>query len=164
MKKVTKFKKNPTKAPLKVDLGYKDLPELRKFPWKWADRSVEELKCSDVLHYIPARDRGKFMDELYRILAPKAQATIIVAYYSTTLAVADYMLEWPPMCEQSFLYFNKEWRVANGVPHELKADFDFTYGYLMPPDVANRTQEQQTFQVKHYNNTVTRLQVVLTKK
>ncbi len=150
-------------SPIKLDLGYPDLKKLMSFPWPWADESVEEFKCADVLHYVPARQRGQFMDELYRVLTPEGQATIIVAYYSTVLAYADYMLEWPPMCEQSFLYFNKEWREQNKVPHPLKANFSYTYGFILPADVSSRAQESQSFYVKHYLNTVTRLQVVMTK-
>lgn len=161
---VKKHKRAVVETPLKLVLTYVDLPKLLKFPWPWKDGSIEEMSITDCFHYVPAGDRGRFMEELYRVLVPEGKALIIVAYYSTALAFADYHLEWPPVCEQSFLYFNKGWREANKLPYEIKADFDFTYGYLMTPDTASRSAEVQTFHVKNYLNTVQRLQVALTKK
>ena len=161
---VRKIKKPKTEKPIKLSLAYPDLSTLLEFPWAWTDNSVEEFLCTDVMHYVPGKLRPRFMDELYRILIPGGKATIIVAYYSTSLAFADYNLEWPPLCEQSFLYFNKGWRDANKLPYPVKCDFDFTYGYILVPEVATRSTEVQTFQVKSYLNTVQRLQVILTKR
>jgi hypothetical protein len=162
---VTKMKKAKKAATVeKVDLSYEDRVALLTFPWKWADGSVEEFKASDIFQYVPAGKRYRFMDELHRVLRPDAKATIVVNYYSSTGSYADPLIEWPPVCEQSFLYFNKEWREVNKViAPETVSDFDFTYGYALDAETAGRTQDVQVYQVKHYLNSVTRLQVVLTK-
>ena len=161
--------KKPTKRitpdkPIKLELTYADLSKLSKFPWPYKDASVEEFSITDVFHYIPALDRGKFMEELYRVMTDGGKCIIVCAYYSTMLAYADFHLEWPPVCEQSFLYFNKGWREANKLPYTLKCDFDFSYGYIPNPDLQNRNAETQSFQIKSYLNTVQRLQVALTKR
>ena len=162
MSRKQKRKKEPD--PVKLELGYTDISKLRKYPWLWADGSVAECTITDVFHYIPARERASFMDELYRVLVVGGKATMITAYYSTAMAIADFNLEWPPICEQSYLYFNREWRENNKLPYKINADYDFTYGYLLVPDVAGRSNEVQTFQVRSYLNTVQRLQVALVKR
>ena len=91
--------------------------------------------------------------------------TVIVPYWSSPRAVQDPTHQWPPIVEQSFLYFNAEWRKANKLEHYLgKCDFDFTYGYLAEQDTANRSQESQQFWVKHYIGAVNDLQVNLVKR
>lgn len=150
-----------------VDLynGAKHHLDLRKFPWKWKSGSVEEIHCSHFLEHVPGPERIPFMDEVWRILIPGGKATFIVPYWSSPRAVQDPTHAWPPLTEQSFLYFNKGWREQNKLEHYLgKCDFDFTYGYLAEQDTANRAQEAQMFRIKHYLSAVNDLQVVLTKR
>ena len=155
---------NVERIPVIVETGFKDTALLNTFPWSWDDESVDEFKCVDAFCYVPAHQRPIFMDELYRILSVGGRGTIIVPYYATALAVADYAMEWPPLSEHSFLYFNKKWREANSVSDRpIKADFDFTYGYLLEPDIATRATEQQADQVKHHWNVAQRLQMNLIK-
>ena len=137
--------------------------ELTKFPWPYKDSSVSELTCIHRLEHIPARLRIPFMEEVYRILDKGASATFVTAYWTSPRSIQDPSAEWPPFCEQSFLYFNKGWRAINQLS-EIKCDFDFTYGYDVDPETAARNQESQTFWLKHYNNTATDLRVVLTKR
>lgn len=146
-----------------LEFGFKDIVKMSAFPWEWEDASIDEIKLVDIFSFIKAKDRPIFMDELYRILVVGGKASIIVPYYSTALAFSDYAAEWPPICEQSFLYFNKAWRKANELNRPVKADFDFTYGYVLAPEVATRAQEVQSNQVKNYWNTVQRLQVNMIK-
>jgi hypothetical protein len=137
--------------------------DLLKFPWPYADASVESVSCIHKLEYIPARLRIPFMEELYRILIPSGKVTVIACYWTSPRSIQDPAVEWPPLAEQSFLYFNKGWRENNKLP-PIKADFDFGYGYSVEPEVAGRNQESQAFWIKHYLNTATDLQLVLTKR
>src|SRR3970040_2308188 len=69
--------------------------DLLKFPWPWADASVDEIHCSHFIEHIPLRDveerdllaphhpyLGKdllfaFFDEAYRVLRPDSHMTVI---------------------------------------------------------------------------------------
>jgi hypothetical protein len=151
------------KKLLKLDLSYADRAKLLHFPWQWQDGSVEEFKCAEVFQYVPGRKRLPFMEELYRVLAPEGKATILTAYYASAMAFADYELEWPPVCEQSFLFFNKKWRETNNITAPIKCDFEFGYGFAWSPEVAARSTEVQAEFLKSRLNVAQKLQVVLTK-
>src|SRR5882724_4760737 len=125
--------------------------------------SIHELTCAGVFEYIPGKLRGKFMDEVHRVLAPNGKATFTVPYWNSNRAFQDYRYEWPPLCEQSFLYFNKGWREANKLELGLKCDFDFTYGYAWEAATAARNDETRAFNTRYYSNCVDAAQLVLTK-
>lgn len=125
--------------------------------------SVDELFYHYGLQRLSGAKRAKFMEELYRVLKVGAKATVVTPYYSSMRAIMDYCYEWPPICEMSYLYFNKGWREANKVP-DLKCDFDFTYGYTPENDMAAKATDVQAHWVKHYLNSALDLQVTLTKR
>ena len=134
------------------------------FPWEYEDKSVQEISVIGVLEFIPGNLRGKFMDELYRILSDDGKVIILVPYWSSARAYQDYRTEWPPFCEQSFLYFNKGFRDANQlIDTGLTCDFDFTYGYAFDVEANARSMDSKPFWVKRYTNTVDCLQINLTK-
>lgn len=160
MKKQRKGRE-PKRTPL-LDLAAAEYP-LTKFPWPYGDGAVEEVNCIHKLEYIPARLRIPFMEELWRILTVGGKVNIVACYWSSPRAIQDPSAEWPPFCEQSFLYFNKGWREQNQLP-AIRCDFDFTYGYQIDPETAGRSTESQAFWIKHYTNTVTDLQLVLVKR
>jgi SAM-dependent methyltransferase len=145
-----------------------------KFPWPWADNSVDELHCSHFLEHVPGGHpveyggtgiRHRFVDEMYRVLKPGGTATIIVPYNRSPRAAQDPFHAWPPLEPESFMYFNKQWRVNNGLDHyPIKSDFDFTYGYGMYPGWAARSEESRNFALAHYWNVAADLHVVLTKR
>ena len=128
------------------------------------NESIEEISCEHLFHLVPGPFRGQFMDELFRVLVKDGKLNISVPYYSHMRAVQDFMHAWPPVCEASFLYFNKEWREQNKIDYPMICDFNFTYGYQVDPETANKNDETRTFWIKHYTNAVTDLQVVMTKK
>lgn len=131
---------------------------------KYADESVEEAKVEHVFHLIPGPLRGKFMDELYRVLIVGGKIAISTPYWSHMRAVQDFMHAWPPVCEASFLYFNKEWRKLNRIDYPMVCDYDYAFGYSVDQETANRNEETRAFWIKHYGNTATDLQVTLTKR
>jgi len=137
--------------------------DLLKFPWPIESGSVKEISCVHKMEYIPANKRIPFMEEVCRVLASEGTMTVLVCYYNSARAIQDPSAEWPPYCEQSFLYFNKGWREQNQLP-PIRCDFDFTYGYSADYETQNRSTEAQAFWVKHYTNAVLDLQLVLTKR
>lgn len=150
------------KKELELEYGYNDRAKLLK-PWTLADKSAKRLKVVDVLQYVPASKRVWFMEEVYRVLADGGEATFVVNYYASAMAVADPEAEWPPLCEQSFLFFNKKWRENNKIGGKIKCDFDFNYGFAWAPDVASRSTEVQSDFARYRLNVIQKLQVVMTK-
>lgn len=141
-----------------VDLVY----DLENFPWPFEDSSVDEVVCS---HYVEhTKDLMKFMNELYRIMKPGAKAMIYAPYYNSMRSWQD-PTHTRAISEATFLYFNKDWRVANRLDHyPIVADFDFSYGYSITADWANRAEEARSFAIRHYTNVVNDIQVMLTRK
>lgn len=165
-----------TKQPkIKLDLSYGPLPDGHqyqripkldpiKFPWPLKDESVEEAFSGYLLNRIPAKLRGKFMDELYRVLVPSGKAIIVVPYWSSPRAIQDATSEWPPLCEQSFLYYNKQFREINKERNTCTCDFEAVAGYALEQETVGRNDDTRPFWMKHYLNTVNDLHVTLTKK
>jgi|SRR5882672_1716226 len=132
---------------------------------KLANDSVDEVFSSHFFEHLSGPERMPFMDEMWRVMKPGAKATIITPFYSSSRAVQDPTHAWPPVCEASYLYFNKKWRDDNRLDHyPIACDFDFTCGYGIDGEVALRSEDYQRFAVKHYINSVLDLQVVLTKR
>lgn len=148
----------------------KDVEEYTVFPWDYEDDSVKKITCIGVLEFVPGKLRGEFMDEIYRILVPcldqskdDGKVTVAVSYWNTARGVQDFRYEWPPLCEQSFLYFNKGWRETTKLGLDIKCNFSFTYGYTPEAETAARNEESRAFYIKHYTNSVDALHVVLAK-
>ncbi len=133
--------------------------------YKLNDDSVDEVFSSHFFEHLSGPERMPFMDEMWRVMKPGAKATIITPFYSSSRAIQDPTHAWPPVCEASYLYFNKKWRDDNKLSHyPIVADFDFTLGYGLDAEVSLRNEEHQRYAVKHYINSVLDLQVVLTKR
>lgn len=142
-----------------LDLAKEDLAK----PLPYANDSVKKISCVHKLEYMTGPQRVAFMEEAWRVMEDGGEMTVIAFYWSSARGIQDPFLAWPPLCEQSFLYFNKGWREANGVP-PMNCDWDFGYGYQIDAETANRNAETQAFWIKHYANTVNDVQVVLTKR
>lgn len=158
-------------ALLKLNLGFQEVEGFTKidfdplkFPWPLKNESVEELVSPMQMNYIKADRRLPYVEEIYRVLISGGKAHVWVPYYTSMRAVQDYAAEWPPFCEASFCYFNKDWVKLNHPDRVLKCDFDFTYGYQADPETANKNDETRNFWIKHYTNSVLDLRVVLVKK
>lgn len=139
--------------------------DLRKTPWPWKSGSVESTFSSHFLEHLDGPQRIVFMDELWRVLRIGGTALFVTPYWASMRAVQDPTHAWPPIAESSYLYFNKEWRKANGLDHYLgKCDFDYTYGYSVSPAWAGRNEEARNNAIAHYVNAVMDLHVTLTKR
>lgn len=136
--------------------------DLEVHPWPFADASVDEARASHYVEHV--HDLVGFMNELYRVMKPGAQATIITPYYTSVRAFQD-PTHVRFMSEMSYLYFNQEWLKNNGLDHYgITADFDFTYGYAINGDWVTRADEARAFAIRHYWNVVDDLIVTLTAR
>jgi predicted SAM-dependent methyltransferase len=173
-------------APVKLDLGcgkhlkegfigvdkFKDtqadiVHDLLQFPWPFQDESVDEIHCSHFLEHVPGKLRGAFLDEVFRVLKTGSKVAFIVPAYNHQRAVQDFTHEWPPICPNSFWYFNRAWREANGLTHgdyDLACDFDLQISGAMEPAWSTRSLEAQAFASAHYMNITADLWAVLTKR
>jgi len=136
--------------------------DLESYPWPIESDSVEEVFCSHYIEHTP--DIIKFMEELYRILKKDGKAKFIAPYYTSMRCWQDPTHK-RAISEASFLYYNKEWRKNNKLDHyPITCDFDYTYGYDMDAEFANKHDEARNFAIKHYWNVVNDIHVVLTKR
>lgn len=147
--------------------------DLEKYPWDFIpDNSVDELTCSHYVEHV--KDLIPFIDEIYRIMKSpwvnkdgekvNSKVTIVAPYYSSMRAMQD-PFHIRPICEATFLYYNKQWRDTNKLDHYgIKSDFDFSYGYALLPEWAARSQEARDFAIKHYMNVITDIYVTLVKR
>ena len=150
------------KAKHKVDLF--------KFPWPFADNSVDEIHASHFLEHIPSREvelrdlSGKdqsylgqdmlfaFMDECYRIMKTDAWMHIVVPSGRSNRAF------WDPthrrfFMQETFLYFAAEWRKMNGLDHyRVKCNFGVECTHSLPNEENLRTPEVQQTRFQHYWN------------
>lgn len=166
---------NPAEI-LKLDLSYGELPADHPFKridgfnpvvdkvWPFRDATIEEAFSSGLFQRVPKAMRGVFMDELWRVMKTGAKCTMIVPYWSSVRAIQDPMAEWPPLCENSFLYFNRKFREDNKLNSPWKSDFEFQYGYGLDQETATKTDELRPFWAKHYLNAVNDLHLVLVKR
>lgn len=145
--------------------GVDRVHDLLVFPWPFAAQSCEALRASHFFEHVPGRLRGSFMDEAWRVLIPQGTFTVITPYFASMRSIQDFTHEWPPVCEASFLYFNKEWRNQNGLSHyPVQCDFDFSYGYSIEPGWAMRSQESRDFALRHYWHVALDLHVTLVRR
>lgn len=138
------------------------------YPWPFKDGEVTEVNCSHFFEHIQGLDRPNFMDEMYRVMAVGAEATFITPCESANRAIQDFSHAWPPVCPETYLYFNKEWRVNNKLTHglyDIKCNFNYTYGYSTygAPRYNNSNVEMQTYMWSHLRNGPADTWVKLTK-
>lgn len=136
--------------------------DLEKFPWPFEDNSVDEIFCSHYIEHTP--DLISFANEIYRIMKVGAKAEIIAPYYSSIRAWQD-PTHLRAISENTFLYFNKDWRVLNKLDHyPVVADFDFESSYVIDPAWKNKSDDELKFAIKYYINVVSDIRTILTKR
>lgn len=117
-------------------------------PWIWADASVEEIHMSHCLEHFTGAQRVHIFNEMYRVLIAHGKATIITPHWASGRAYGDPTHQWPPVCEMSYYYLNKEWRAINAPHTGYTCDFDHSGGYTWHPEVAVRNAEYQMYAAK----------------
>lgn len=141
--------------------------DLTRFPWPFKDNSVDEIWCSHFFEHVPGMLRGKFMDEVYRILKVGSKAHITVPAYNSERSIQDYTHQWPPVGPTSFSYFNKGFREGNKLTHglyDLKCDFDLVTTGVITGEYVQRESNVQANAAKHYMNVMLDYTGVLTKR
>lgn len=110
-----------------VDLNTKGAEnvDLLSFPWPFPSNSVNEVWCAHFFEHVPGKLRGLWMDELWRILIPGRTATIITPSWDSPAAIQDFTHEWPPVCPQSYMYFNRHARSIMGLQHMCNCHFEY---------------------------------------
>lgn len=149
--------------------GVDKVMDLRQM-WPFENDSVEEAHASHCLEHFNAMERVHFLNELYRVLKPKAKATIITPHWSSCRAYGDCTHQWPPVSEFLWYYLRKEWRMANA-PHTdaqhlnggYLCDFEATWGWTIHPEVAMKNQEYQVFATNFYKEAIQDMVCTLTK-
>lgn len=180
MSKKPKLKLAKDVALLRLDLGCGESPmegyegvdlhapnakhkvDLWKFPWPWADESVEALYSSHFLEHIPARDVEErdilcktrfvlvgmdmlcaFMVEAWRVLKVGGEFKIVVPSGRSTRAFQD-PTHRRFFHAENFYYFNRAWRDANKLGHYLgNSNFAFEVTPTVPQELSVLSQEAQ---------------------
>lgn len=132
---------------------------LLKFPWPWADSSVDEIHCSHFIEHIPMEEvDGKdmlfaFFDECYRILKPTGKMTVICPSARSNRAFQDPTHRRFIVAE-TFLYFNAEWRLANKLDHyHVNCNFKSTViPMVLQAAIDQKKPEELNMMVHHYWN------------
>jgi predicted SAM-dependent methyltransferase len=136
--------------------------DLTVFPWPIVSDSVDEIICNHYVEHTP--DLMKFMNEVYRILKPGGKIKIVAPYWNSIRCWQD-PTHLRAISEASFYYYNKKWREDSKLTHyPITCDFDFTYGYDMAVEWANRSEEARNFAIKHYVGIINDIHVVLTSR
>jgi hypothetical protein len=125
-------------------------------PWPWADDSVDEANLSHFVEHFHMSeerpDRIHIMNELWRVLKPKAKAQIVVPHWCSSRAYGDYSHVWPPVSEFWPLYLDRKWRESQ-VPHCVLYTCDFILvasAYSLRPDAASWNQERQAYAMANF--------------
>ena len=132
-----------------VNLGTDPLP--------FADDSVTEAYASHFVEHLTAEQRCQLFNELYRVMKPEAQMTMIVPSWSSCRAYGDPTHKWPPIGGFFFFYLNREWRDLNA-PHTDKkhwlegydCHFIATWGGSINPAFQTRSSDFQQFAMVNY--------------
>lgn len=156
----------------RVHIGYK--------PWPWDDNSVDEIHCSHVLEHFGEWDRVHLFNEMYRVLKPKATASIQTPYWKSGRAYGDPSHRWAPLSDFSLFYLRRAWRMggkldgqditpqaphtdASNIPFGYACDFAVRPSYGLAQATMAKSPDAQQFEVTHYVEVALDLLAVLTK-
>jgi hypothetical protein len=149
---------------LSPDCGADVIHDLRTAPWPFDDESIDEAYCAHFLEHLDGAQRIVFMQELHRVLKPGAMARVITPYWTSVGAIQDPTHQWPPIAEQSYLYFNAKARRDMGMGHyAIRTNFDLAFGLVMDPKFQGKPEGEQAFAARHFFNVVHELHATLTK-
>lgn len=163
------FQSTPDKV-IGVDIvkcdGVDIVHDLTQFPYPFKDESVDMIFSSHFVEHLDGFERMKFFDECHRILKPEGKMRLLHPYYKSVRATQDPTHKWPPISENSYLYWSKKWRTENKLDHyPINCDFEFNVYYIWQDmTVANKNEETRIFNIDKYWNVVADMVVDLIKK
>lgn len=135
--------------------------------WPFDDNSVAQAHCSHFLEHLDGDEQITFMNELWRILKPGAEALIICPYGFSPRAWQDPTHKRPIFAE-CFLYYNRfqreQMKTTHGPYARIVADFDANISFHIAAEWTKKTPEAQAFAARHYVNVVPDIVIKLTKK
>lgn len=140
--------------------------DLTKIPYPFKANSIDAVFSSHFIEHLTGEQRIAFMDEIFRMLKKGGKARFIHPYYSSVRAIQDPTHKWPPISDQSYLYFNKQWRDANKLDHYgIKSDFDFQTFYSWQDGMWSlKNEETRNFAALHYHNVIADMIIELTRR
>lgn len=156
-----------------VDLpgtGAKHEVDLLRYPWPFADSSVDELHCSHFIEHIPmthvlddgtptggtdSRDAFfRFFDECFRVLRPGGIMTVVCPVARSNRAFQDPTHRRFIVAE-TFFYLSAEWRKAQRLDHyKVVCDFKGDVGHSYPSEFNAYVPEVQQRKFLHEWNTL----------
>ena len=145
-----------------IDFGQKHVHDIRNgipFP----DASIDEVRSSHFVEHLTWDERINFFNELYRVLKPKATATIITPDWKHDCFYGDPTHK-APLSQWYPLYLNKLWRDANAPHVPYTCDFDYTTAGSWDQAIELRSPEVKGFMMHNYVNCWRDLIIALTKK
>lgn len=136
--------------------------DLRTGPWPWEDNSVEEAHCSHFVEHLTNLndkwERVRFFNELYRVMVPGGQCTLIIPHWASTRYYGDPTHK-EPFSEMGFFYLDPNWRKVNAPhadiehnPNGYSCYWNCTWGYNLRDDVKPRNPEFQQFAMSNYKD------------
>ena len=160
---------SPTKI-IGVDIadieGVDVVHDLTKFPYPFKDESIDVIYTCHFLEHLDGDERMKFFNECYRIMKVGGKMRHVHPYYKSVRAVQDPTHKWPPISENSYFYWDKNWRELNKLDHyPINCDFEFNIYYSwQDPTIANRSEETRVFWIDKYWNVVADMIVDMIKR
>jgi predicted SAM-dependent methyltransferase len=151
-----------------------DRVDLFRFPWPWADDSVDAINCSHFVEHMPPNHVDgdgvvrfplvQFMDETYRVLKHGAQVHIVHPNLKSIRAFQDPTHNhFIPA--STWLYANREWRQANNLDHPPYPSCHLVGGAALvgiPESLAMRPAEVQEQFFTMYWESAADVEVLLT--
>lgn len=173
-----------------VDLNAPDAEhrvDLFKFPYPWADASVDELHSSHFVEHLPAREVElrdvhfekahdhapafvgqdllfAFFDECWRVLKKDGVMTVVVPNASSWRAFQD-PTHRRFITRDTFWYLNADWRAAQKLDHyRVRCDFAITVTPIVPTELTLLHEAAQARRFNESWNTIYDWHARLVKK
>lgn len=140
--------------------------DLTQFPYPFKDNSVDGAFSSHFVEHLDGPQRIQFYNEMYRILKMGGKMRHIHPYYKSSRAVQDPTHKFPSICEESYLYWDKNWREANKLGHYLgNCDYEFSIYYtFMDNTWLTKNEETRNHAIRHFFNVVADMIVDMKKR
>jgi hypothetical protein len=129
-------------------------------PWPFDENTAGEVHCSHFVEHVP--DLIGFMNEMWRVMADGARATLIHPYQHSNRAWQD-PTHVRALNEVSWQYYDEDWRRIQSLDHyPITCDFKIVdIQAVVAEDWREVPEKDRRFAMRHYVNVVDDLIVVL---